>query len=546
MTPYKHKTIVFLFFILFIGITKSFAQNTKRPNIIFIMTDDQSSIVPTKNDTEVQSRPFGFNGDQDVHTPIIDGLAKNGMIFSNAYVSSSVCSPSRYTMLTGRYASRSKGTIFMKQHPLGTMTRVENNTEIENDLDNLPKLLQQLGYKTGFVGKSHIMEHDKLLQRKNWVKHGFKEFDKEANPNNEAVSAAAAHNHQVWVDIIKEYGFDYANAVYGGNLKEVYNDSLNVHNVEWKNKAAIEFIEKNKDKPFFLYYSETIPHGPAPWIKRNGKYIFSLDANPKFTGEGYVNETYSYLPTRQEIKNEIKSLGKDQNHSWLLWFDYAIGAIVNKLKKEGIYENTLIVLTSDHGAYNHGKTTLYESGVKVPLMMHWPNGIKANSVYKEQVQNIDFTPTFLELAGFNLKKVKTPLDGVSLKNVLKGKQKPVHDYLYFELGYARAVATKNWKYISVRYDQESEQKIQNGQLFNGWQGSKIKLPYYTRNSHLGYHSSRHNPLYFQRDQLFNLENDPHEQINLHSREEKKLEELKVILSNCLKKFKNRPYGEFIN
>lgn len=546
MTSYNHKTIAFIFFILFISITKSLGQNTKKPNIIFIMTDDQSAIVPTKNDNQVQSRPFGFNGDEEVHTPIIDGLAKEGIIFNNAYVSSSVCSPSRYTMLTGRYASRSKGNVFMKQHPIGTMTRVENNTELESDLENLPKLLQQIGYKTGFVGKSHIMEHDKLLQRKNWVKHGFKEFDKDANPINEEVSAAAAHNHQVWVNIIKEYGFDYANAVYGGNLKEVYNDSLNVHNVEWKNKAAINFIDQNKDKPFFLYYSETIPHGPAPWIKRNGKYIFSLDANPKFTGEGYVDETYSYLPTRQEIKDEIKSLGKNTDHSWLLWFDYAIGAIVDKLKKEGIYDNTLIVITSDHGEYNHGKTTLYESGVKVPLMMHWPNGIKANSVYNEQVQNIDFTPTFLELAGFDLKKVKTPLDGVSLKKVLKGNQKPVHDYLYFELGYARAIATKSWKYISVRYDPVSEQKIQNGELFNGWQGKKIELPYYIRNSHLGNLSSIHNPLYFQRDQLFDLVKDSKEQYNLYNENHKEVKKLNNLLIKTLKSFPNRPYGEFVN
>ena len=231
MTAYNFKVLGFLLLLIFVGTNISLAQDIKKPNVIFIMTDDQSSIVPSKEDKGVQSRPFGFNGDKEVHTPVIDSLAKGGMIFNNAYVSSSVCSPSRYSMLTGRYASRSRGKVFMKQHPLGAMTRVENNTELENDLDNLPKLLQKLGYKTGFVGKSHIMEHDKLLQRKNWLKNGFKEFDKNADPHDEEVSQAASHNHEVWVNIIKEYGFDYANAVYGGNLKEVFNDSLNVHNV---------------------------------------------------------------------------------------------------------------------------------------------------------------------------------------------------------------------------------------------------------------------------------------------------------------------------
>jgi len=545
MTAYNFKVLGFLLLLIFVGTNISLAQDIKKPNVIFIMTDDQSSIVPSKEDKGVQSRPFGFNGDKEVHTPVIDSLAKGGMIFNNAYVSSSVCSPSRYSMLTGRYASRSRGKVFMKQHPLGAMTRVENNTELENDLDNLPKLLQKLGYKTGFVGKSHIMEHDKLLQRKNWLKNGFKEFDKNADPHDEEVSQAAFHNHEVWVNIIKEYGFDYANAVYGGNLKEVFNDSLNVHNVEWKNKAALDFIDTNKDVPFFLYYSETIPHGPAPWIKKNGKYKHSLDANPKFTGEGYNDESYSYLPSRQEIKDEITSLGKDQDHAWLLWFDYAIGALVQKLKDEGIYENTIIVITSDHGSYNYGKTTLYESGVKVPLLVHWPNGIKPNSVYNEQVQNIDFAPTFLDLAGDKLKK-KHQFDGVSLKKVLFGSQNPVHDFLYFELGYARAVATKEWKYISVRYDPEKEQKIQNGKMFNGFQGRKIPLPYYTRNSHLGYHSSRHNPLYFERDQLFDLVNDPKEHNNLYSKNHNEAKKLKSLLMETLQSFPNRPYGEFMN
>jgi phosphoglycerol transferase MdoB-like AlkP superfamily enzyme len=139
-----------------------------------------------------------------------------------------------------------------------------------------------------------------------------------------------------------------------------------------------------------------------------------LDANPKFTGEGYIDESYSYLPSRQEIKDEITSLGKDPNHAWLLWFDYAVGALVQKLKDEGIYNNTIIVITSDHGSYNYGKTTLYEGGVKVPLLIHWPNGVKPNSVYDEQVQNIDFTPTFLDLAGDTIQERKYEFDGVSL------------------------------------------------------------------------------------------------------------------------------------
>ena len=236
------------------------AQNNKRPNIIYIMTDDQSAIVPTKADSDmihlegekVQSHPFGFNGDSEVHTPIIDGLAKDGMIFNHAYVSSSVCSPSRYTMLTGRYAGRSEGPSFMKLHPYGKMTRVENNTELEMDRENLPRLLQKAGYKTGFVGKSHIIDHDLLNRRGKSNASGLIPYEIGADPKDPEINKAMRHNHEFWSNQIKKYGFDYANGVYAGNLRELYNDSLNVHNIEWKNKAALEFIDQNAEEPFFL------------------------------------------------------------------------------------------------------------------------------------------------------------------------------------------------------------------------------------------------------------------------------------------------------
>ncbi|WP_170039610.1 sulfatase family protein [Polaribacter gangjinensis] len=537
-----------IFVLLFFIYHNLSAQNNSKPNIIFIMTDDHSPIVPKQNDIKNQSRPFGFNGETKVHTPIIDDLAKNGMIFTRAYVSSSVCSPSRYTALTGRYAGRSEGKVFLKQHPIGSMTRVENNVELEMDRDNLPRLLQKAGYKTGFVGKSHVIEHDLVNQRKNWVKNGFKEYDKDADPNHKIVSEAMAFNHQKWTEIIKKYGFDYANAIYAANLKELHNDSINVHNVEWKNKAALDFIDKNKNSPFYLYYSETIPHGPAPWIKNDGMYVFGLDANPKFTGEGYKDMSYSYLPTRAQILEEVKKLDKDVAHAWLRWFDYAVGAIVKKLKDEGIYENTLIVIASDHGDYNGGKTTLYEGGTKIPLMMHWPNGIKPNQTYDELVQNIDFAPTFLDLAGVNFKKSKNELnfDGVSLKNVLNGSKHPVHEYLFFELGFARGVMTKNWKYIAVRYDQQTQRNIEKGIEFKGWKGVSLKYPYYVRNGHLGNSASQNNELYFEPNQLFNLENDPYEKTNLFSVDSTKAKEMKNVLTQFLKSFKERPFGEFIN
>ncbi len=530
--------------LLFNGVDAFGQENQmERPNIIFIMTDDQSP-MPIDTIKSAQSRPFGFNGDGYVHTPNMDDLAKNGIVFSRAYVSSTVCSPSRYSILTGRYAGRCEGDHFLKLHPPGTQTRVENNTELEDNRENLPRLLQKAGYRTGFVGKSHVVDHH-LLRENNWGENGLMTYAQDADPNEPQVSEAMAHNHTFWANRIKEFGFDYANAVYAANLRELYSDSLNVHNVEWVNKAALDFIEEADDKPFFLYLSETIPHGPAPWIKRNGEYIHGLDANPKFTGEGYAAYDFSFMPTRENIKAEIDSMqGKDPDHAWLGWFDHAVGAIVDKLKEKGMYENTLIVITSDHGNYYFGKSTLYESGAKVPLLMHWPAGIcNQGSEYEELVQNIDFAPTFLELAGVE-QDSSVQMDGVSLKKVLEGNQEPVHDYLFFELGYARGVATKEWKYITVRYDQKTEEKIEEGVLFNGWEGRKLEQPYYVRNSHLGYHATLFHPNYFHRDQLYNLVSDPEEKINVFDKEHHKLEKLRELLIRSLNSFPNRPYGEF--
>ncbi len=532
----------------------STSETPGRPNIIYIMTDDQSSIVPIPEDSEfdfadgngrgIQSHPFGFCGDPDVYTPVIDELASKGIIFTRAYVSSSVCSPSRYTTLTGRYAGRCEGNAFMRLHPEGEMTRVENNTELEEQRDNLPRLLQQAGYRTGFVGKSHIIDHH-LLRKQNWEENGLMTYAYDANPKEPGVNQAMQHNHEFWANRILDFGFDYANGIYAANLRELYNDSLNVHNIEWKNEAALEFIDQVGDEPFFLYYSEMVPHGPAPWIRRNGEYVFGLDANPGFTGEGYVEDPFENMPDRDKILDEVRAAGKDPDHAWLTWFDHAVGSVVDKLEEKGILDNTLIIICSDHGNYNFAKSTVYEGGVKIPLMMHWPEGIAPGMVYDELVQNIDFTPTFLDLAGVDLSTAEH-LDGVSLKNTLGGDMEPLHEHLFFEIGFARGVMTKDWKYITVRYDERSREQMEAGTVFTGWNGHTYTQPYYLRNTHLGYHAALLNPNYFQRDQLYNLEIDPREQNNIFDQETGKAEELKSILTDYLLSFPNRPYGEFVD
>lgn len=223
-----------------------------RPNIVFIMTDDQSPF-PIEAASTKEARPFGFCGDSYVHTPRIDSLAHNGMVFKNAYVSVSVCSASRYSILTGRYAGRCEAASFLDLHPDGTMIRAENNVELEEiaDRNNLANLLQKAGYLTGFVGKSHVVDHY-LLNKNNWEENGLKVYGQDADPELAEVNNAMSYNHNYWVDRIKQFGFDYVNGVYPANLKELNNDALNVHNLEWKNKAVLEFLDQTGDEPFFF------------------------------------------------------------------------------------------------------------------------------------------------------------------------------------------------------------------------------------------------------------------------------------------------------
>ena len=137
------------------------------------------------------------------------------------------------------------------------------------------------------------------------------------------------------------------------------------------------------------------------------------------------------------------------------------------------------------------------------------------------------------------------IDGVSLSKVLKGDNKPVHDHLFLELGYARGVVTKDSKYIAVRYDGKTEQKIKKGIAFDGWEERKLEFPYYVRNQHLGYHSGIYNKDYFDKDQLYDLNNDPDEKNNICNSNTEEVEKMKRLLVEYLRSFPGRPYGEMV-
>ncbi|MFT4520087.1 MAG: arylsulfatase A-like enzyme [Halioglobus sp.] len=579
----------------------------ERPNIILFMTDDQSPFTWDYVGWE-SAKAFGFNGESSVHTPEIDRIAREGMIFDRAYVSSSVCSPSRYSALSGRYAGRSTGEFFLQEHPKGRMTRVENNTELEYDRPNVATVLQANGYRTGFVGKSHLIEHKAARQWKGSM-DALKVYDERGDPRAPEVADALRHNFNHWKEKVASQGFDYVDGVYVANLQELNNEELNVHNVEWTTRAALNFVKSSDDTPFFLYYATTVPHGPSPWIerpypitgrvdsikrriswyalqldnlvreidvveekgggriselglsqqwadlvqywrsvllpklRRDQYYPFGLHADPKMTGEGYADYDYSFAPSREDILIEAIKNGADPRDAWLTWIDYSIGALRKELVEQGKWDNTLIIVTSDHGAWRHGKTTLYEAGVRVPLAMRWPQKIKGGSRYGDLVQNIDFAPTILEAAGIST-PAEMEADGVSMMEVLEGSEEPIHDYLFAELGFSRAVLTKDWKYIAVRHSKVVRKQIRAGKKFSGYEGRMLDQPYLTRNRHLGYFASLHNEHYYEADQLFNIIDDPKEEQNIVSQQPERVKQMQGLLSDTLRSFPDRPFGEF--
>ena len=497
----------------------------RKPNIVFIITDDQSW------DT------IGFMGGK-VYTPRLDKMRADGIYLSNFNVTSTVCSPTRYSFLTGRYAGRCQGDMFMSEHPPGVQTQVENICDLEDDLWNLPKVLQKNGYKTGIVGKCHLVNPG-WLEKKDWPAAGLETYPQNADPRDPEINAKMQRNHRKWCEAIKAKGFDYADGLYAANLRELYCDALNVHNLDWTVSKAFKFLDQYKDQPFFLYFSTTLHHGPSPWDNK-----YSLDADPRMTGEGFVAEGFDVLPSRSNVLERTKQAGLAPNKAFALWLDDGVGAILDKIKALGLEENTIVFFVPDHGSYRFAKATLYDYGMRVPMLVKWPGHIKAGSTYEEVTGNIDFTPTIFDICGIT-PPADCKMDGLSFKAALLGDPAPIRQYLFSEMGHSRGIKSKDWKYIAVRYPDAVQKKIDAGVKFPNFENNPpLDRPYLTRNAHLGYWAASANPHYFEADQLYNLKTDREENENIFAQNPEVTQQMKKELSNALNQFPDRPFGEF--
>ena len=481
-----------------------------RPNIIVFLVDDYD-----KYETSV------YGG--KVLTPNLDRLAKEGIIFENAHVTSTVCTPSRYTFLTGRNAGSAYSAEFLELFPKGQQSLPAFNVELEPDNSNVAALLTKAGYATGMVGKFHV--GPSLSNAAFRQKYGLHELKKNA-PFTEELNRKQFENEKGYRKAVKDFGFTWAKHIYWDNTKAPFQS----HNPEWTAAAAAEFIERHKKGPFYMHYCTTLLHGP------NGSWHKSLD-KPRVTGEGIIKEDLNVLPPRASVMKRIEAAGLASDQAGYLWMDDSLGLILDMLDELKLTENTLVLFIADHGSGHKG--SLYKAkGTEVPCIMRWPAGMKAGVRTQELIQNTDFVPTWFELAGVK-KPAKYQMDGVSLRALFQEPHKPVRKHVYAEIGAARSIKTKDHSYIALRYTRE--------QIAGVKESHRRYLKALTGLSGGVSRSIATHPRAYTGDQLYDLKRDPDAQKNLagYPRHTRTLRELKQTLAAELKKFPDRPYGEFV-
>ena len=395
-------------------------NKVNRPNVIIIYTDDE-------NFTDIAC--YGARA----YTPYQDQLASQGVRFTRGYATTSICTPSRYSCLTGKYPSRCDHPKFLEKFPKGVQTEVGFNTFLKQGSHNLASVMKNAGYTTGMVGKWHLSpfsESQKAgcpsVRRSDDWRAGWIESDNQPNIKSLEFSEALRKNYVFWQEEIKKFGFDYADRIYCFNPADLNVHALNIHNHEWVVEGALNFIENNKNKPFFLYMAPTLNHIPHPQQSL-------LQGAPCITPAGYLNKKPEVMPSRQEIIRKVIEKGYPAETAYLTWLDEGIGAVLKKLRQLGLDENTLIIFSSDNATLD--KVSLYEGGIRVPLIISWPDGkIRPGQVTDELGQNIDFVPTIFDACNIT-KPENMVIDGKSLMPLLHGQQKSIHENLFFELGW---------------------------------------------------------------------------------------------------------------
>lgn len=380
---------------------KGQTSRNRRPNILFILADD------------LGYGDLGCYGQKRIATPNIDGLAAEGMRFTDCYAGSTICAPSRCALLTGLHAGH--GRIRGNEHlPLRS-----------SDV-TVAQVLQRAGYRTGVIGK--------------W---GVGDIGTEGMPNLKGFDESYGYLDQTYAHAY------YPQVMWNNNSEQVIGTNLGRHGA-WSpdllTEKAVSFLDRNRQEPFFLYLAHTLPHANNQLGSDTGNGLEVPDDKP-YTDRGWpqVEKNYAAMVT---------------------YLDAAVGKVLSQLKKDGLDDNTVVFFASDNGAHAEGgqdpaffgsagplrgiKRDLYDGGIRVPMIVRWPGRVKAGTVSDLSWAFWDFLPTAAELAG----ATSPPgLDGVSVVPALLGRRQEPHDYLYweaYEKGYQQAVRMGTWKGVRTR------------------------------------------------------------------------------------------------
>lgn len=409
------------------------ASNEKKPNIIYILADD------------LGYGELGVYGQTMIETPNIDMLAANGIRFTNHYSGSAVSAPSRCVLLTGYHTGHAqvrgndewadRGAVWDYRAMIADST-LEGQRPLQDGTETIGDLLQGAGYKTALVGKWGLgAPHTESVPNK----MGF-DFFFGYNCQRMAHTLYPVH---LWRNASR---FHLNNDTVAPHTKlavgadpydpESYADFTQPdYAPEIMFNEITGFVRENRDNPFFLYWATPIPHvplqAPKEWVD---KYIDKFGDEEPYAGNG------NYFPHRNP---------RAAYAAMVSYFDHNVGLLVELLKELGIYENTLIIITSDNGPsyaggtdspwfksgapfrHEHGyiKGSLNEGGIRVPMIAVWPDKIEPGRVSGHKSAFQDVMPTLCDIA-----KVYVPegRDGISYLPELLGKKQQEHEYLYWE------------------------------------------------------------------------------------------------------------------
>ncbi len=410
--------------LLFCVAAVSAIQAQRQPNIIFFLVDD------------LGQRDVGCYGSSFYETPSIDTLAQEGVRFENAYATCHVCSPSRASILTGKYPARINLTDWLGGRPERDYEKLhsaERARELPDGEITLATTLKKSGYATANYGKAHL--------RKDPTSYGF----------DEAITG--------WV---RNFYYPFAPA-YTGKLPAQEGDYF----TDKLTDAVLDFIERKNDQPFFVHLEHFAVHDPIQGRKDLvEKYRQKLKSYPQPEGPAYILEPNPDGPplTASDLAAIANEQTFDNTRSERVWWvkqrqdniefagmvgavDESLGRIRAKLEELGIADNTIIIFTSDNGGMaasnqyceiNNPKKPLdrrfstsnlplrgakgwnYEGGIRVPLIVYWPGHTPANTTSQALVTGTDYYPTLLDMLGFP-RMPEQHLDGKSFLPALMGK-----------------------------------------------------------------------------------------------------------------------------